>query len=99
MHESAENFYSLLLSHINWIINSIDCFVLSVGLCFAFFLHSLLFLLFLYSQLGLKNICVSANPVFFSVPTLQFLLPSRQKNKKIFMPTDPNIFQETQQTT
>ena len=102
LHESSENFDSLLLSHINWINNSIDCFVLSVGLCFAFFLHSLLFLLFLYSQLGLKNTCVSANPtdpVFF-VPILQFLLSSRKKkNKKIFMPTDPNIFQKTRQTT
>ena len=49
MHESSEAFDSLLLSHIHCIMNSIDWFVLSVGLSFAFFLDSLLFLLFLYS--------------------------------------------------
>ena len=43
-----------------------------------------------------KNTCVSANPtdpVFF-VTTLQFLLPSRKKNKKIFIPKDPKMFQK-----
>ena len=35
--------------------------------------------------------------LFFFVPTLQFLWPSR-KNKKIFIPTDPNIFQKIGQT-
>ena len=38
-----------MLSHIHCIINPIEWFVLSVGLCFAFFLDSLLFLLFMYS--------------------------------------------------
>ena len=34
--------------------------------------------------------------LFFFVPTLQFLLPSR-KYKKIFIPTDPKMYQKIRQ--
>ena len=47
-----------------------------------------------------KNTRVFTNPtdLVFFVPTLQFLLPSRKtNNKKIFIPTDPKMFQKIRQ--
>ena len=61
-----------------------------------------------------RNTCVSANPtdpVYLCRPCNLYCLPEKKKkkkyiyiyiyinNKKIFVPIDPNIFQETGQTT
>ena len=53
--------------------------------------------MYVYLYLGLKKkTCVSTNPTdpVFLVLTLQFLLPSRKKNEKIFIPNDPKMFQK-----
>ena len=57
----------------------------------------------LRSTLRPKNICVSANPtdpvfVFCFCADLAIFM-AFQKKKKIFIPTDPNIFQKIGQTT
>ena len=56
----------------------------------------------MHNDIRPKNIPVSANPtdpVFVLCRPCNFYGLPEKKNKKIFIPTDPNIFQKIGQTT